>query len=88
MNEIKRKEQKINNEFFNEYLTNYWCPSSMHNKWSETKVIENEVRVDLFKEVLIEMKRNIKNVKDNVLKIEENEEIIYIVKRILELQWK
>ena len=32
------------------------------------------------------MKRNIKNVKDNVLKIEENEEIIYIVKRILELQ--
>ena len=58
----------------------------MYNKWSETKVIENEIRVDLIKEVLIEMKRNIKNVKDNVLKIEENEEIIYIVKRILELQ--
>ena len=32
------------------------------------------------------MKRNIKNVKDNALKIEENEEIIYIVKRFLELQ--
>ena len=32
------------------------------------------------------MKRNIKSVKDNALKIEENEEIIYIVKRFLELQ--
>ena len=47
--------------------------------------MENEIRVDLIKVVLIEMKLNIENVKDNVLKIEENEEIIYIVKRILEL---
>ena len=61
----------------------------MYKKSSQTRDTENEVRIDLIKEVLTKMKKAIENVpKDDALKIEENEEIIDIVQRILELNNK
>ena len=61
----------------------------MYKELSKTKYTETEVRVDLIKEVLNKMKKVIENVpKDDVLKIEENEKIIDIVERILELNKK
>ena len=87
--EIKRKEQNINNELFKAYFIDYQSPSSMYKELSKTKYTETEVRVDLIKEVLNKMKKVIENVpKDDVLKIEENEKIIDIVERILELNNK
>ena len=87
--EIKRKEQNINNELLKAYFIDYQSPSSMYKELSKTKDTENEVRVDLIKEVLTKMKKVIENVpKDDVLKIEENEKIIDIVERILELNNK
>ena len=35
--EIKRKEQNINNELFKAYFTDYQSPSSMYKKLSETE---------------------------------------------------
>ena len=40
--EIGRKEQKINNELFKAYFTDYQNPSSMHKNLSETKGTVNE----------------------------------------------
>ena len=49
----------------------------------------NEFRVNLIKEVLTRMKKSLKNVpKNKVFKIEENEEIKDVAKRILELNNK
>ena len=71
-NEIKRKEQNINNEQFKAYFIDYQSPSSMYKKSSGTRDTENEVRIDLIKEVLTKIKKAIENVpKDDVLKIEE-----------------
>ena len=87
--EIKRKEQNINNELLKAYFIDYQSPSSMYKELSKKKDTENKVRVDLIKEVLTKMKKVIENVpKDDVLKIEENEKIIDIVERILELNNK
>ena len=38
--EIKRKEQTINNEVFKEYFTDYQSPSNMYKKLSETENVE------------------------------------------------
>ena len=74
---------------FKAYFIDYQSPSSMYKELSKTKYTETEVRVDLIKEVLNKMKKVIENVpKDDVLKIEENEKIIDIVERILELNKK
>ena len=74
---------------FKAYFIDYQSPSSMYKELSKTKYTETEVRVDLIKEVLNKMKKVIENVpKDDVLKIEENEKIIDIVERILELNNK
>ena len=74
---------------FKAYFIDYQTPSSMYKELSKTKYTETEVRVDLIKEVLNKMKKVIENVpKDDVLKIEENEKIIDIVERILELNKK
>ena len=61
----------------------------MHKKSSGTRDTENEVRIDLIKEVLTKIKKAIENVpKDDVLKIEEKKEIIDVVQRILKLDNK
>ena len=82
--EIERKEQKISNELFKEYFTDYQSPSNMCKKLSESKSAVNEVRVESIKKVLSKLQRIIDYVpKDNAFKIEENEKIIDIVERIL-----
>ena len=57
-NEIKRKEQNINNELFKAYFTDYQSPSSMYKKSSETENTKiNKTRADLIKKVLTKLKR-------------------------------
>ena len=83
-NEIERKEQNINNEFFKAYFTDYQSPSNMYKKLSETKSAVNEVRADSIKKVVSKLKRIIEYAtKDDALKTEEKEKIIDIVERIL-----
>ena len=85
LDEIKRKEQNINDELFNAYFTDYQNPSSMYKKLSRTKGAVNEVRVYSIKKVLSKLKI-VKNVpKDKVSKVEKNEKIIDIVEMILDL---
>ena len=87
--EIRRKEQNINNELFKKYFTDYQNPSNMYKKLSETKGAVNEVRVDSIKKVLSILQRIIDYIpKDNAFKSEENEKIIDIVERILEFYKK
>ena len=89
LNEIRRKEQNINNELFKEYFTNYQSPSDMYKKLGETEGAVNEVRVDSIKKVLSKLKRTIGYVpNDNAFKVEENEKIIDIVERIYEFDNK
>ena len=57
LDEIKIKEQNINNELFKKYFTNYQSPSNMYKKLSETKAALNEVRVDSIKKVLSKLQR-------------------------------
>ena len=83
-NEIERKEQNINNEFFKAYFTDYQSPSNMYKKLSEAKSAVNEVRADSIKKVVSKLKRIIEYAtKDDALKTEEKEKIIDIVERIL-----
>ena len=61
----------------------------MYTKVSETEGVVNEVRVNLIIEVLARVKKVIEiDPKDDVLKIEENEKIIDVVERILEINNK
>ena len=85
-NEIKRKEQNINNELFKAYFTDYQSPSCTCRKLSETENTEiNRIWADLIKKVLGKLKRIIKNtLKDDAAKIEENEKIIDVVENTLE----
>ena len=86
MDEIKRKEQNINNELFEEYFTDYQNTSNMCKKLSETESTVNEVRVDSIKKLLSKVQRIIIDYvpKDNAFMIQENEKIIDIVERILD----
>ena len=52
LDEIRRKEQNINNELFKEYFTDSQSPSNMYKKLSETEGGVNEVRADSIKKVL------------------------------------
>ena len=89
LDEIKRKEQNINNELFKEQFTDCKSPSNMYKKLSETEGAVNEVRVDSIKKVLSKLQRIIDYVpKDNAFKIEENEKIIDILESILEFNNK
>ena len=89
LDEIKRKEQNINHEFFNAYFTGYQNPSSMYKKLSETEGEVNETRVDSIKKVLSKLKRIIEHApKADVFKIDENEKIIDVAKKILEFNNK
>ena len=90
LDEIKRKEQNINNELFKEYFTDYQSPSNMYKKLSETENAEiNKTKVDFIKKILSKLqKTNDYLLKDKTYKIEENEKIIDIVKCILEFNDK
>ena len=89
LDELKRKEQNINNELLKEYFTNYQNPSNMYKKLIQTEGAVNEVRIDDIKKILSKLLRIVDYVpKDNTSKIEENEKIIDIVERILEFNNK
>ena len=89
MDEIKRKEQNINDELFNAYFTDYQNPSGMYKKLSETKRTVNEVREDSIKKVLGKLKRIIEYAPiDDAFKIEENEQMIDVIEKILEFNNK
>ena len=84
--EIKRKKLDINNELFKAYFTGYQSPSDMYKKLSKTKDAVNEFRGYSIKKVLSNLKRIIEHTsKDDAAKIEEEEKIIDIVERVLEL---
>ena len=52
LDEVKRKEQNINDVLFNAYFTDYQNPSSMYKKLSQIKGAVNEFPVDSIKKVL------------------------------------
>ena len=52
LDEIKRKQQNINNELFKEYFKDYQSPSNMYKKLNETEGAVNKVRVDSIKKIL------------------------------------
>ena len=84
LDEIKRKEQNINNELFKHYF-NYQSPSKMYNTLSDTKNTEkHNIQVNLIKSGLIDLQKDIENTsKDDVNKIEEMNKIADIVELIL-----
>ena len=86
LDEIERKEQNMNNKLFKKYFADYQSPSNMYKKLCETENAEiNKTKVDFIKKILNKLQKTVDYVpKDNTFKIEENEKIIDIVKRILE----
>ena len=90
LDKIKRKEQKINNEFLKEYFNDYQSPSNMYKKLNETKNTEIiKTKVDFIKKILSKLPKTDDYVpEDNTFKIEENKKMIHIVKRILEFNNK
>ena len=70
---IEKKEEDINNYLFKKYFTNYESPSDMYNRLSDAKKTkEHNIRINLIKSTLIDLKKDIKNTsKDDVDKIEE-----------------
>ena len=87
---LKGKEQSINNELSKTYFTDYQSPSIMYKKLREPENTEiNKTGADLIKKVLNKLKRIIGNTpKDDAAKTDENEKIIDVVERILELNNK
>ena len=82
--EIKTKEQNINNELFEAYFIDYQIPGSMYKKLSETKNAKiDKTRVSFIEKVLTKLKSPIKSIpNDGVFKIEENEKIMDIGEKI------
>ena len=85
LDEIKQKEQNINNDLFREYFK-YQSPKDMYKKLIETENAEiNQIKLDFIKKTLNRLQKIVDYVpKDKTYKIEENKKIISIVERILE----
>ena len=85
LNNIKRKEQNINNKLFKNYF-NFQSPSKMYNTLSDTKSTkEHNIRVNLIKSGMIDLKKHIGNIsKNDVNKIKEMNKIADIVELILQ----
>ena len=87
--EIERKEQKINNQLFKAYLTDYQSPSNVYKKLSKVKGAVNKFQVDSIEKVLSKLTRIIGYApKDDAFKIEENEKVIDVVEKILQFNNK
>ena len=85
LNVIEEEKQKINDGLFNHYF-GYSSPDNMHERLSDAWVGTNKNQVHLINDKLTKLKNIVKNVpKDKAFRIEENENIIGIVERILEL---
>ena len=81
----KKKRKKINNTLFNYYF-DYSNPEIMFKKLRDASDEKNKNMVESIKKKLTKMKNIVKNVpKEKVSWVEENEKIIVIVERILEL---
>ena len=84
LDEVKKIEENISNDLFSHYF-NYSSPNNMRSRLDNAKGEINKNKVHLIKKVLTKIKKIVKNVpEDRRLKIDENE-IIDIVERILEL---
>ena len=90
LDEIKEKEQNINNLLFKEYFTDYKSPSNMSEKLIETEDAEvNKIKADFIKKILSKLQKTVDCVtKYDTLKTKENKKIIDIVKHILEFNDK
>ena len=81
---VQEKEENINNKLFNHYFK-YSRPSNMVSRLGHAKGEQNKEQVYFINKQLTKIKHIVKNVpKYNLFKIEENEKIIDIGKRILE----
>ena len=82
---VKEKERNVNNELLSHYF-NCTNPSNMLSKLSDAKGEINKNRVNSINEKQTKIKNIVTNLpKDKAFKIEENEKIIDIVERILEV---
>ena len=82
---VTEKGKKTNNELFSYYF-NCSSPSNMLSRLSNARGEISEQQVYSINKTLSKIKNIVKNVrKDDPLKTEENEKIIDIVERILEL---
>ena len=85
LDEVKKREENINNKLFNYYFK-YSSPGNMISRLSDAKGELNKEQVYFINKQLIKIKNIVKNVpKDNKLKTKENEKISDVVERILEL---
>ena len=82
---INKKKENINNELFKEYF-DYSNPDTMIKRLKDASDKRNEDMIESINKKLTKMKNVVKNMpKDKAFKIEENEKIIDIVEKILEL---
>ena len=85
LNITEKNKKNINNKLFKEYF-NYSNPDTMIKRLKDVGDEKNKNMVESINKKLNKMKKIIKNVpKDKVSRVEENEKIIDIVERILEL---
>ena len=83
-----KKKENISNVFFNCYFY-YSNPDIMLKRLSNASDEKNKNLVESINKKLTKLKNIVKNVpKDEVSKVKENEKIIDIVERILELNSK
>ena len=82
---MNKKKENINNELFKEYF-DYSNPDTMIKRLKDAGDEKNKNMVKSVSKNLNKTKKIIKNVPENkTFKIEENEKIVDIVERILEL---
>ena len=80
-----QKKENINNELFSYYF-GYLSPENMFKKLRDASDEKRKNMVESINEKLTKQKNIFKNVpRDEVSKFEENEKIIDIVEKILEL---
>ena len=85
---INKKTENINNELFDHYF-DYLNATIILKRLRDASDVRNKDLVESMNKKLTNMKNIIKNVpKDKVSRVEENEKIIDIVERILELNSK
>ena len=85
---INKKKENIKNKLFSDYF-NYSNPDTRLKRLRDASDEKNKNMVESISKKLNKIKKIIKNVPENkTLEIEENEKIIAIVERILELNRK
>ena len=82
---LKKEKKNINNKLFNYYFR-YSSPSNMMDKLGNAEDEQNKEQVYFINKQLTKIKKIVKNVpQDRRFKTEENENIIDVIERILEL---